>query len=83
MSIDMVKYYYKDPDTGVEVTFSKTPHWGYAVQYHVSKEERVDSILDMLISDIKLPWPELSEEEQRVVDANYDKLYKSLEDEEL
>ena len=35
----------------------------------------------MLISDIKLPWPELSQEEKKVVDANYDKLYKSLEDE--
>lgn len=78
MSTDMVKYYYKDQDTGVEVTFSKTPHWGYTVQYHVSKEE----MFDMLISDIKLPWPTLSEEEQRVVDANYDKLYKSLEDED-
>ena len=78
MKTDMVRYYFKCPDTGVEVTFSKTPHWGYAVQYHVSKEE----MFDMLISDVKLPWPDLSEEEQRVVNANYDKLYKSLEDED-
>lgn len=74
MKTDMVKYYYKDPDTGVEVTFSKTPHWGYAVQYHVSKEE----VFDMLISDIKLPWPELSEEEQRVVDKNYEDLRERM-----
>ena len=73
---DMVKYYYKDLDTGVEVTFSKSPQFGWAVSYHVSKEE----MFDMLLSDIVLPWPELSEDEQRVVDANYDKLYKSLED---
>jgi len=79
MKTDMVKYYYKDLDTGVEVTFSKTEEWGWATAFHVSKEE----MFDMLISDIKLPWPELSEEEQKVVDANYDKLYKSLEDEEL
>ena len=77
MKTDMVKYYYKDLDTGVEVTFSKTAQWGWAVSFHVSKEEMVD----MLLSDIVLPWPSLSEEDQRVVDANYDKLYKSLEDE--
>ena len=72
-----MKYYYKDLDTGLEVTFSKTAQWGWAVSYHVSREEMVD----MLLSEIKLPWPELSDEDQRVVDANYDKLYKSLEDE--
>lgn len=77
MKTDMVKYYYKDLDTGVEVTFSKTAQWGWAASFHVSREE----MFDMLLSDIKLPWPELSEEDQRVVDANYDKLYKSLEDE--
>ena len=68
----MVKYYYRDPDTGVEVTFTKTPQWGWAVRFHVSREE----MFDMLLSDIKLPWPELSDEEQRVVDANY----KALEE---
>ena len=40
MSTDMVKYYFKCPDTGVEVTFSKTEQWGYAVQYHVSKKKK-------------------------------------------
>ena len=74
MKIDMVKYYYKDPDTGVEVTFSKTPHWGWAIQYHVSKEE----MFDMLISGTKLPWPDLSEEEQRVVDKNYEDLRERM-----
>ena len=78
MKTDMVKYYYKDLETGVEVTFYKTDQWGWAVSFHVSKEE---GMFDMLLSDIKLPWPELSDEDQRVVDANYDKLYKSLEDE--
>ena len=77
MKIDMVKYYYKDPDTGVEVTFSKTAQWGWGASFHVDREE----MFDMLLSDIKLPWHELSEEDQKVVDANYDKLYKSLEDE--
>lgn len=77
MKTDMVKYYYKDLDTGVEVTFSKSPQFGWAVSYHVSKEE----MFDILLSDVVLPWPRLGAEEQRVVDANYDKLYKSLEDE--
>ena len=77
MKTDMVKYYYKDLATGVEVTFTKTPQWGWGVSFHVSKEE----MFDILLSDIKLPWPSLSEDEQKVVDANYDKLYKSLEDE--
>ena len=72
MKTDMVKYYYKDLDTGVEVTFTKTPQWGWAVRFHVSREE----MFDMLLSEIKLPWPELSEDEQKVVDANY----KALEE---
>ena len=76
MSTDAVKYYYKHPETGVEVTFSKTAQWGWAVSYHVSKEE----MFDMLLSDVKLPWPDLSEEEEKAVNANYEKLYKSLED---
>ena len=69
---DMVKYYYKDPDTGVEMTFSKSPQFGWAVQFHVSREE----MFDILLSDIVLPWPELSEDEKKVVDANY----KALEE---
>lgn len=77
MKTDMVKYYYKDLETGVEVTFSKTDQWGWAASFHTKEEE----MFDILLSDIVLPWPELSEEEQKIVDANYDKLYKSLEDE--
>ena len=80
MKTDMVKYYYKDLDTGVEVTFSKTEQWGWAVGFHT---KTTDEAVDALLSDIVIPWPTLSESEQRVVDANYDKLYKSLEDEEL
>ena len=51
MKTDMVKYYYKDPDTGVEVTFSKTAQWGWAASFHTNEEE----MFDMLISDIVLP----------------------------
>ena len=28
MSTDMVKYYFKCPDTGVEMSFSKAEQWG-------------------------------------------------------
>ena len=77
MKTDMVKYYYKDLDTGVEVTFSKTDQWGWAAAFHVSKEE----MFDMLLSDIELPWPELSEEDQRVVDANYKVLEERIHNE--
>lgn len=77
MRTDMVKYYYKDLDTGVEVTFSKSPQFGWAVSYHVSREE----MFDILLSDIKLPWPELSEDEQKVVDANYKTLEERIHNE--
>jgi len=77
MKTDMVKYYYKDLDTGVEVTFSKSPQFGWAVSYHVSKEE----MFDILLSEIKLPWPELSEDEQKVVDANYKTLEERIHNE--
>ena len=72
MKTDMVKYYYKDLDTGVEMTFSKTAQWGWAVSYHVSREE----MFDILLSEIKLPWHDLSQDEKKVVDANY----KALEE---
>lgn len=74
MKTDMVKYYYKDLDTGVEVTFTKTSQWGWGVSFHVSKEE----MFDILISDIKLPWPELSEEDQKVVNKNYEDLRERM-----
>ena len=79
MKTDMVKYYYKDLKAGVEMTFSKSPNFGWAVGFHT---KTTDEAVDALLSDIVIPWPDLSEEEQRVVNANYDKLYKSLEDED-
>lgn len=77
MKTDRVKYYYKDLKTGVEMTFSKTEQWGWVAGFHT---KTTDEAVDALLSDIVIPWPTLSESEQRVVDANYDKLYKSLED---
>ena len=70
MKTDMVKYYYKDLDTGVEVTFSKTDQWGWAASFHTNEEE----MFDMLLSDIVLPWPTLSDIEEAEVQLNYKKL---------
>ena len=67
MKTDMVKYYYKDLETGVEVTFSKTGQWGWAASFHTNEEE----MFDMLLSDIVLPWPSLSSEEEEIVNKNY------------
>ena len=75
MKTDMVKYYYKDPDTGVEVTFSKTAQWGWAVSYHVSREE----MFDILLSEINLPWPELSRDEEEIVNKNYADLRERMQ----
>ena len=75
MKTDMVKYYYKDPDTGVEVTFSKTAQWGWAVSYHVSREE----MFDILLSEINLPWPELSRDEEEIVSKNYADLRERMQ----
>lgn len=43
MKVDPVHYYYKDPDTGVEMSFSKTDQWGWAVGFpNSSIEEAID-----------------------------------------
>jgi len=75
MSTDMVKYYYKDPDTGVEMSFSKSPTFGWAVGFHT---KTTDEAVDALLSDIVIPWPTLSESEQRVVNKNYEDLRERM-----
>ena len=34
MKADIVHQYYKDPETGVEMHFSKYPDWGWTVGFH-------------------------------------------------
>lgn len=75
MKTDMVKYYFKCPDTGVEMSFSKSPNFGWAVGFHT---KTTDEAVDAFLSDIVIPWPTLSEEEQRVVDKNYEDLRERM-----
>lgn len=76
MKIDPVKYYYKDLETGVEMEFIKSDMWGYAVSFPHHHYGYLDDF-DMG----SIPWPELTEEEQKVVENNYQKLYEMMEKE--
>lgn len=76
MKIDPVKYYYKDLETGMEMEFTKSDEWGYAVSF---KNCSLDKILNY---KGRIPWPALSEDEKKVVDANYERLRKAYEEDE-
>ena len=76
MKTDPVHYYYKDLETGVEMSFSKTDQWGYAVGFHgIDLEEALNY-------KGKIPWPELSPDEKAVVDENYENLHKMIREED-
>lgn len=76
MKADIVHQYYKNPETGVEMSFSKYPDWGWTVGFHnIDFEGSLDYVG-------KIPWPELSAEEQAVVDENYKKLHKMMEEDD-
>lgn len=76
MKADPVHQYYKDLETGVEMSFSKYPDWGWVVGFHnIDFEGSLDYIG-------KIPWSKLSAEEQAVVDENYEKLYKMMEEDD-
>jgi len=76
MKIDPVKYYFRDPETGVEMEFTKSEEWGWAISF------KNCSIDQMLNYKGRIPWPTLSEDEQKVVDANYERLRKACEEDE-
>ena len=74
MKADIVHQYYKDPETGVEMSFSKYPDFGWTVGFHnIDFEGGLDYRGN-------IPWPTLSAEEQAVVDENYKKLHKMMEE---
>lgn len=75
MKTDPVHYYYKDPETGVEMSFSKSNQWGWAVGFH-----NID-IGEMIDYKGPIPWPTLSAEEQAVVDENYKNLHRMIREE--
>ena len=76
MRTNPVQQYYKDPETGMEMRFTKTDEWGWSVCF---PKATIDEALDY---EGVILWPELREEEQKVVDANYEKLYEYIRREE-
>lgn len=76
MKIDPVKYYFRDPETGVEMEFTKSDMWGWTVSFPNL------SITESLDYDGHIPWPTLCEAEQKIVDANYERLRKACEEDE-
>lgn len=77
MKIDPVKYYYKDPETGVEMNFTKTDMWGWAVGFPKM------SITESFNYGGKIPFPVLSEKEQQTVNDNYRQLKEQIESGEI
>lgn len=76
MKIDPVRYYYKELETGIEMEFTKCDNFGWGVQFiNVGIETA-------LFYKGHIPWPALSEVEQKVVDANYERLRKAYEEDE-
>ena len=72
MKTDPVCYYYKCPDTGIEMNFTKSGGFGWGVSFpNASTKEEI--IATMRLKNI--PWPKLSESEQAEVDENYCKLH--------
>lgn len=77
MKTDMVQQYYKCPTTGVEMNFRKDMDWGWCISFpHGHKGHRA-----MRDAGLEIPWPKLSDSDQKVVDANYQKLHEMMEKE--
>ena len=74
MKADIVHQYYKDPETGVEMCFSKSSQWGWSIGFpNITFEHAFDY-------KGVIPWPKLPAEEQAVVDENHKKLHKMMEE---
>ena len=69
-----VCYYWRDPATGVEMNFTQDENWGWCIGF--PNMDFLEDSLDVLLREagVEIPWPELSEEEQKVVDDNYKRL---------
>ena len=68
-----VCYYWKEPTTGVEMNFTQDEDWGWCIGFPNGSP---DFLLKQ--AGITIPWPELTEEEQKVVDENYRKLHENI-----
>lgn len=67
-----VCYYYKHPITGIGMNFIKN-RYGWCVSFPNADR---DVILDINLADI--PYPKLTDEEQREVDSNYEQLHERM-----
>lgn len=75
METDIVQQYYKDVDTGVEMVFTKSREWGWAIHFPGGFKERRKF-------KGNIPWPKLTPEEQKIVDNNYEMLWGLIREEE-
>ena len=78
MKSNIVKYYYKCPTTGVEMNFTLSGGYGWGISFPLG----IDGHRKLRDANIEIPWPELSAEEQAVVNENYEKLYRILEEDD-
>lgn len=71
-----VCYYWKEPTTGVELHFTQDSDWGWCIGF--PNMDILSDSPDVLLKQagIEIPWPELTEEDQKVVDENYRKLHE-------
>jgi hypothetical protein len=77
MKTDPVCYYYRCPETGIEMNFTKSGGYGWGVSFvNMNGFSRRD------IPYESIPWPKLSDAEQTEVDENYKKLHKLMGREE-
>jgi len=76
MQKNPVRYYYKCPITLVEMNFTNESGFGWGVSF----PKGIKEYQKLLEADIKVPWPVLSTEQQLVVDENYKKLHKMMEE---
>lgn len=73
MKTDTVCYYYKCPETGIEIHFTKSGGFGWGVSFvNLNGKSRRDIAHEMI------PWPKLSTEEQNIVNLNYERLYRNI-----
>lgn len=78
MKSNIVKYYYKCLTTGVEMNFTLSGGYGWGISFPLG----VEGHRKLMAANIEIPWPELSAEEQAVVNENYEKLYRILEEDD-
>ena len=77
-----VCYYFKCSKTGVELNFTRSDMYGWCVGF--PNMRLLDDSPDVLLREagVEIPWPELTDDEKVVVDENYKKLHKMMEEDD-